>query len=151
MEISRKGIDYIGVTASYLCHDGEGNVVLSKRGVNCRDEHGRWDCGGGSVEFGHTGEETVRKEVKEEYCADALEVEFLGFRDVFREQDGNKTHWVSLDYKVLVDRSQVQNGEPHKFDDVRWFPFGQFPEPMHSQWPFFLAQYKGRLNIHAAR
>jgi ADP-ribose pyrophosphatase YjhB (NUDIX family) len=143
----KKGEDYIGVTVSYLCHDGAGNVVLSKRGVNCRDEHGRWDCGGGSIEFGHTAEETVRKEVKEEYSADALEIVFLGFRDVFREQNGKKTHWISLDYKVLVDRSQVKNGEPHKFDEVRWFPFSALPEPMHSQWPMFVGQYRDTLGM----
>lgn len=143
----KKGEDYIGITTSYLCHDGVGNVVLSKRGVNCRDEHGRWDCGGGGVEFGHTAEETVRKEVKEEYGAEAREVVFLGFRDVFREQNGKKTHWVSLDYKVLVDPSQVKNAEPHKFDEVRWFRLDALPEPMHSQWPLFMKQYKRVLDI----
>lgn len=141
----KKGEDYIGVTVSFLCHDGAGNVVLSKRGVNCRDEHGRWDCGGGSIEFGHTAEETVRKEIKEEYCADAIAIVFLGFRDVFREQNGKKTHWISLDYHVLVDKATVANGEPHKLDAVAWFPLNSLPEPMHSQWPAFLKLYQARL------
>lgn len=141
----KKGEDFIGVTVSYLCHDGNGNVLLSKRGVNCRDEHGRWDCGGGSIEFGERAEETVKREVREEYLADALEIAFLGHREVFRENAGKHTHWVSLDYLVLVDREMAGNGEPHKLDAVEWFEFASLPEPMHSQWPLFLEQYRERL------
>jgi 8-oxo-dGTP diphosphatase len=58
---------------------------------------------------------------KEEYCADVLEYEFLGYRDVHREHEGNRIHWLALDFKVLVDPAQVKNGEPHKFDAVEWF------------------------------
>jgi 8-oxo-dGTP diphosphatase len=145
MDGMKKGKDFIGLTASFLCHDGEGNVLLAKRGPQARDEHGRWDCGGGGVEFGDTAEDTVRKEIREEYCTDALEIEFLGYRDVFREQHGRKTHWLSLDYLVRIDREKAGNGEPHKLDEVRWFPFSALPEPMHSQWPKFLEQYRGKL------
>lgn len=141
----KKGEEYIGITVSFLCHDGKGNVLLSKRGTNARDEHGRWDCGGGGIEFGDTAEQTARKEIKEEYCTDVLELEFLGYRDVFREQGGKPTHWLSLDFKALVDPAQARNGEPHKLDEVRWFPIEALPEPMHSQWPNFLKQYSSRL------
>ncbi|MHB1086646.1 MAG: NUDIX domain-containing protein [Minisyncoccota bacterium] len=141
----KKGEDFIGITVSFLCHDGRGNVLLSKRGKNARDEHGRWDCGGGGVEFGDTVETTLGKEIQEEYCTSVLSAEFLGFRDVFREKDGRKTHWVSLDYLVLVDAKKWGNGEPHKLEEVRWFPFTHLPDPMHSQWPMFLEQYASKL------
>ncbi len=141
----KKGEDYIGVTVSFLCHDGKGRVLLSKRGVNARDEHGRWDCGGGGVELDDTVEHTLRKEIQEEYLTAVLDATFLGFRDVFREQNGRKTHWLSLDYLALVDAEKWGNGEPHKLDDVQWFPFSELPEPMHSQWPLFLKQYRERL------
>jgi ADP-ribose pyrophosphatase YjhB (NUDIX family) len=143
----KKGEDYIGLTVSFLCHDGEGNVFLSKRSVNCRDEHGRWDCGGGGVEFGHTAEETVRKEILEEYGSESLEIEFLGYRDVFREQNGKPTHWMSLDFSVRIDRAQARNAEPHKFDEVGWFKKDALPEPTHSQWPMFLEKYGERLGM----
>jgi hypothetical protein len=45
-------------------------------------------------------------------------VEFLGFRDVHRENNGEKTHWIALDFKVLVDPKNAAVGEPHKFDKV---------------------------------
>jgi 8-oxo-dGTP diphosphatase len=141
----QKGEDYIGVTVSFLCHDGKGNVLLSKRGPKARDEHGRWDCGGGGVEFGDTAEATLRKEIKEEYLTDVLDAVFLGYRDVFRELNGAKTHWLSLDYLARVDSASWGNGEPHKLDEVRWFPYRALPEPMHSQWPMFVEKYGNRL------
>lgn len=129
----KKGEDYVGVTLSFFCHDGKGNFILAKRSTNCRDEHGRWDFGGGSVEHGDTVEERLRQEIKEEYCTDVLSFEFLGYRDIHREHDGKQTHWISLDFKVLVDPAQVRNGEPHKFDDLGWFTLDALPSPLHSQ------------------
>ncbi len=45
-----KGIDYIGVASVFYCSDGKDNILLHKRSRNCRDEIGRWDCGGGGNE-----------------------------------------------------------------------------------------------------
>lgn len=142
-----KGIDFIGITVSFLCHDGKGNILLNLRSNNCRDEHGRWDGGGGGLEFGDTVEGTLRKEIKEEYCADVLEAEFLGYRDIFRQQDDIETHWVSLDFKVLVDPAQVKIGEPNKFDDIGWFSLSTLPSPMHSQFPKFMENYRRKFEL----
>lgn len=140
-----KGEDYVGVCVVYLCHDGQGNVLMAKRSARARDEQGRWDIGGGGLEFGDSIEETLRKEIKEEYCADVREFEFLGYRDVHRQHDGNPTHWIALDFKVLVDKKQVKNGEPHKFDALEWFRLDALPSPLHSQLPTFLNNYRSRL------
>jgi 8-oxo-dGTP diphosphatase len=130
------------------------NVLLSRRkrqlrieqaGENCRDEQGRWDFGGGGLDVHDTVEDTLRKEIKEEYCAEVLEYEFLGYRDVHREsEEGTKTHWIALDFKVLVDRDSVKNGEPHKFDEINWFTIDSLPQPLHSQIPKYLQTYKDR-------
>ena len=141
----KKGVDHTGVTIVFACHDGNGNYLHAKRGVNCRDEQGTWDPGGGGLELHDTVEETLRKEIREEYCTDVLEYEFMGYRDVHREKDGVKTHWIALDFRVLVDRSQVQNGEPHKMDEVAWFRLDELPSPLHSQYPLFLEKYKEML------
>jgi len=141
----QKGVDFIGNAVVYFCHDGKGNFLLNKRNQNCRDEKGMWDPGGGGIELGDSVIETLKKEIKEEYCTDVIEYEFLGYRDVHRENNGTKTHWIALDFKVLVDRTLVQNGEPHKFDTVEWFTLDSLPAPLHSQFPHFLDLYKGRL------
>ncbi|MCX6778717.1 MAG: NUDIX domain-containing protein [Candidatus Magasanikbacteria bacterium] len=141
----KSGTDHIGVGVCYFCHDGAGNIVMSKRNQNARDEKGRWDIGGGAVEFGSTAEETLRKEIKEEYSTDVVDFEFIGFRDVLREYEGQPTHWLMLDYKVLVDKDLVANGEPHKFDDVTWFTLESMPKEIHSQLKIFLEKYKNEL------
>ena len=141
----KKGEDYTGVAVVFFCHDGKGRFVMNKRGQNCRDERGCWDPGGGGIEHGQTVEETLRQEVAEEYCTDILDYEFLGYRDVHRESDGKKTHWIALDFKVRVDPAKVTNGEPEKFDAVEWFAMDNLPTPLHSQFPKFLELYKERL------
>ena len=141
----KKGLDYPGVAIVYFCHDGKGRFLLNLRNQNARDEQGRWDCGGGALEHGEEVIEAMKREIKEEYMTDVLDFKFLGYRDVHREQNGQKTHWIALDYKVLVNAELAGNGEPHKFDQVKWFEWHEFPENLHSQFPVFLKHYQDRL------
>jgi 8-oxo-dGTP diphosphatase len=141
----KKGVDFTGITVVYCCHDKEGNILLAKRSKNCRDEHGRWDNGGGGVEFGDNVIDTLKKEIAEEYCTDVLDFEFLGYRDVHREHEGKKTHWIALDFKVLVNKDKVKIGEPHKFDDIGWFKRNELPENLHSQLPYLFDKYKDKI------
>ena len=141
----QKGIDYVGITVSYMCHDGHGNFVMNKRGINCRDEHGCWDFGGGGLDFGDSVEKTLLKEIKEEYCADSHNYKFLGYSDMFRKMKGVDTHWLKLTFLVEVDRLKVKNGEPNKFDDIGWFRLNNLPKPLHSCIPSQLEQFKDQL------
>lgn len=142
----RKGFDYPGISICYFCHDGKGNFVMAKRSKNCRDEHGRWDIGGGALEFGENIEDRLKIEIKEEYCTDVLEFDFIGFDDVHRVHNGEKTHWVALSFKVLVDKNKVKIGEPHKFDDLKWFTLDNLPDGLHSELPKFFKKYREKLN-----
>ena len=151
----KKGVDYTGVCVVYFCHDGKGNVLMGKRSQKTRDEQGKWDIGGGSLEFGERVEEALKREVNEEYSTDVLKHEFLGFRDVHRthlDTDQKisviplkKTHWIALDFKVLVDPSKVKNGEPESIDEIGWFTINRLPENLHSQLPLFFEKYKEQL------
>lgn len=143
----QKGIDYIGIAVAFLCHDGKGNVLMAKRSINARDEHDKWDIGARGIELGDTVQETLEKEIKEEYCADIVGTDFLGYRTVFREHGGKKNHWIMFDFKVQVKPEMVKNGEPHKFDELKWFPINSMPKPenMHSQIPNFIMAYHEKL------
>ena len=142
----QKGIDHIGVAVSYYCHDGRGKYLMNKRGVNSRDEHGAWDFGGGGIEFGEKIEETLRRELKEEYCVEHITYSFIGFNDNFREQNDKKVHWIQFHYLVLVDPNEVKNGEPDKHDEIGWFTIDNLPSPLHSQTLKELEMYKDKLN-----
>lgn len=138
----KKGIDFPGISIIFACHDGAGNYLFAKRSKNCRDEHGTWDPGGGGLEFGDSVEDTLRKEITEEYGTRILRKEFLGYRDVHRIYDGQKTHWITLDFRVWVDRRAVRNAEPHKHEEIGWFRLDQLPAPLHSQFPYFIEKYR---------
>lgn len=140
---TRAGIDYPGVTVVFFCHDGRGNLLLGKRTDQCRDEQGRWDPGGGELEFGQDVVHCLREEVRQEYGADVLDYYFLGYRTVFRWPNNVLTHWIALDFMVLVEPNTVINGEPEKKSEVRFFPANEpLPEPGHSQLPYAWLQYR---------
>jgi len=138
----RPGLDYVGVCVVFICHDGRGSFVMARRGAAARDERGRWDIGGGAVELGQTVEAALDAEVRQEYGASCAEKRFLSFRDVIRPGEDGSTHWLALDFAVLVDRAQVRNNEPHKLDEVGWFTLSRLPAPLHSALPAFLARYR---------
>jgi len=140
-----KGVDYPGISVCFICHDKENNYLFCKRGEHCRDEQGRWDCGAGALEFGDDVLDTLKKEISEEYCTDVISHEFLGYRDVHRVHNDKKTHWLMLDFKVLIDKDKVKNGEPHKFDEIGWFKLDNLPSPLHSQWNKFYEKYNSIL------
>ena len=141
----KQGVDYVGVAIVYFCHDGKGNFIMAKRSQKARDENNKWDIGGGGLDFDISVEDTLRKEIKEEYCTNVLSYEFLGYRDVFRINKIQKTHWVTLDFKVLVDPKMVKIGEPEVFTDLSWFRLEKLPTEIHSQLPIFLNKYQDKL------
>jgi 8-oxo-dGTP diphosphatase len=142
--VSVPGVGYIGVSVVFLCHDGNGRFVMAKRSELARDERGRWDIGGGAIEFGQTAEDALAAEIRQEYDVAAERSTFLGYRDVIREQ----THWLALDFAVLVDPATVRNNEPHKFDDIGWFTLAELPSPVHSGVSGFFARYPDALARH---
>ena len=141
----QKGVDFPAVAVGYLCHDGKGNFLFNKRSKNCRDEHGTWDFGGGALDLGVSVEECFLRELKEEYCVEPISYEFIGYEDLFREINGKKTHWISLDFLVLVDKEKVKNGEPNKFEELGWFKLTALPSPLHSSVPGILKKFKNKL------
>lgn len=130
----KRGFDYIGVSVCFFCHDGKGNLLLQKRNKNCRDEQNTWDCGGGCMKFGETFEQAARRELKEEYRCDALNLQLCGFNNVLRIHDGRPTHWIIIVFSALVDPKKVKVGDKHKIDEVKWFPKNQLPSPLHSMY-----------------
>lgn len=134
----RRGIDHIGVTINFLIHDGNGKILLQKRSINCRDEQGKWDIGGGAVEFGESLEEALLRELMEEYNVKPLEYDFTRVGTALRKHNGIDTHWVYVNYRVLVDPNEIKIGEPHKVDEIGWFFLNEIPSPRHSMFDIAL-------------
>ena len=129
----KRGVDYIGISASFVVHDGQGRVLLQKRGQRARDENGKWDVGGGAIEFGESISEAVSREIFEELCVMPMSIDFLTVYDAFRVNKSIKTHWVAIMHAVQVDPDKVKIGEPDKIDEIGWFTSKKLPSPLHSQ------------------
>lgn len=134
-----KGISFVGVATTAICHDGKGNILMMKRGPKARDENGRWDILGGGLKHGVKIEQNLLREIEEELCTTGEEVIPIGVRDVHRVlEDGSATHWVALDHVVRIDREKVKIGEPGVIDEIGWFQLDALPSPLHSQFPKLL-------------
>lgn len=144
----KRGVDHIGISASFIVHDGKGRVLLQRRGSGARDENGNWDVGGGAIEFGESIDEAVKREIKEELSVSTLDIKFLSVYDAHRELNGVKTHWVAIMHAVLVDPKKVKIGEPDKIDALDWFTSDNLPSPLHSQ---FWKSYQIALDMGIAK
>jgi len=128
------GINCIGVTCVFYCYDGKGNLLLHKRTDKCRDEHGRWDCGGGAMKFGETFEQTVKREIFEEYCAKPLKIQLVGVNNLLRLHNKIKTHWIAVVFAVKVDPKKIEIGDSKKMEKIGWFKPNKLPKPLHSMY-----------------
>ena len=142
-----KGVSFVGVSTVFLCHDGNGKIFLSKRSKKARDEHGRWTPGAGGLKHGQSLEQNIRRELNEENDAEALEIVFLGYKNLFRKlDDGTPTHWLVMNFAVLVDPTQMKINEPDMVDGFGGFTLDALPTPLHSEFNKFVDEYNLRLN-----
>jgi len=145
------GVDYTAMAVAFCCHDGKGNFLLHKRSQNCRDERGAWDCGAGQLEFGESIEEGLRREIREEYGCEAEIGEQIGVYTRSRvNHEKQPTHWLSVAYFAQVDPDQVVLNEPKSMDEIGWFRFGEFPEPLHTSWQKVIKEIPERFLAYSA-
>ena len=114
----RKGIDFIGVGAGAIIFNGEGKVFIAQRGLKARNEAGKWDFPGGSVEFGERCEDAIAREIKEEFGMDIKVLEFLEVVDHIISEE--KQHWVSPSYIAKHIGGEATIVEPEKCIGFKW-------------------------------
>lgn len=117
--LMKKGIDYIGVGVGALIINNEGKTFLAKRGKEVRNEKGLWEFPGGGVRFGDTVEDTIIREIKEEYGVDIEIIELLGVNNHIIPDE--KQHWVSPCFICKIISGMPEILEPHKCDEIGWF------------------------------
>ena len=87
-----------------------------------------WGPVGGHLEFGETFEACAIREAKEEAGLIISSPEFIGAsNDIFVNE--NK-HYVSIFMRATISSQQkIQNLEPHKTVEWKWFDFSNLPVP----------------------
>ena len=78
----KQGIDYIGIGVGAAIFNKQGKVFITLRGKKAKNERGKWEIPGGSVEFGETMEQALKREIMEEHGIEILRR--LPFQDVGR-------------------------------------------------------------------
>lgn len=122
----KKGVDYIGVGAGAVIRDREGRFFLARRGRNARNESGKWEFPGGSVEFGERLEDALVREVREEY---GFEIAVDRLLDVVNHIiPAEDQHWVSPTFLCTYTSGIPRILEPHKCYEIGWFALDDIPE-----------------------
>jgi len=145
------GVDFIGITTPFYCNDGKGNFVFHKRSKNCRDEQGKWDPGSGQLHIGETPQQSVLREVAEEYGVKGKIQEQLPAHSIFRTHNGRATHWLAVPFFVLINPKKVRLNEPKKMVEIDWFTLDKLPEPLHTGFHFTLTHYQDYFKKYKAR
>lgn len=113
------GIDYIGVGVGAAIFNREGKLFLTLRGKKAKNEQGKWEIPGGSVEFGETLEQAIKREIKEEHGIDIEVIELLDVCSHIIPDEHQ--HWVSPTYICKIVNGEPKIVEPEKCDAFGWF------------------------------
>jgi 8-oxo-dGTP diphosphatase len=113
------GKDYIGVGVGAVIMNEDGKFLLMKRGPKSKSEVGTWEKPGGSVEFGETLENALKREVKEELGVAIKIIKLLHVADHII--DDEQQHWVSPAYICKIVSGVPKIKEPDKCDEIGWF------------------------------
>ena len=110
-------------TATAVCVDGDGRVLLTRRAIE--PNAGAWDLPGGFVDEHEHPLDALRRELREETGYEVEPVELLG---IWMDQyGGDSTAHTTMN---LFWAARVLRGEPQPADDVselRWFAPDELP------------------------
>jgi len=124
----KRGIDYIGVGVGAIIVDNRGRLFLARRGTKAKNERGLWEFPGGSVEFGETMADALRREMWEEFGIEITVGKLLDVVDNILKEEGQ--HWVSPTYLCTIAAGEPHIREPEKCAEIGWFPPDAVPKEL---------------------
>ena len=104
----------------------DGMVLLGKR----KNAHGdgTWNFPGGHLEFGESLEQCAAREVLEETGLEIGNIKPAALtNDVFENE---KKHYITIIMQAEILHGSVENKEPHKCEEWKWFDLNDLPEPL---------------------
>lgn len=122
----KPGKDFIGVSAFALIFNDKDQVLLvnhkptEKKSADFAD---RFSMPGGTVEFGETFVDALRREVKEELDLDIFDEQLINHNDYIKIDK----HWIALNFTAKTN-SVPKNLEPEKISQIEFFDIDKVPE-----------------------
>lgn len=114
----KKGVDYIGVAVGAMVFNQAGQVLIAHRGPKAKNESGKWEFPGGSVEMFESLEEAIHREIREEFGIEVKIVEMLDVVDHILKEENQ--HWIGIAYIAEHISGELQLKEPEKIDAAKW-------------------------------
>jgi mutator protein MutT len=125
----KPGVDYIGVGVGALIFNEKGELFLMKRGRKAKNEVGRWEAPGGTVDFGETLEQAIVREMQEEFGIDIEVIEQLPATDHLIPEENQ--HWVPTCFISKIKAGEIPKiTEKEKCEDIGWFALDDLPQPL---------------------
>jgi 8-oxo-dGTP pyrophosphatase MutT (NUDIX family) len=114
---------------------GEKYVLATKRGKGAADNHGKWCCPCGYLDYGETLVQAVQREVKEET---GLEIDTQGMIQFGIQSDPNDSPKQNVTvrytgYHSMEDTLSLAFCEPGEVEAVMWIPLKEVPD---REWAF---------------
>lgn len=146
----KSGVDYVGVGVGAVIFNNEGKIFLSLRGDKAQNDRDKWECPGGTVQFGETLKETIVREMREEFGVDIEAIEQLETVDHLIPQD--KQHWIAISFLCKITKGTPKILEPHKCKKVGWFTIREMEQmPLACPTTYRLLEMKRKLKIIDSR
>ena len=114
------------IPAAYVILRRENKILLQRR-LNTGYEDGNYGLVSGHVEQGEAYQNAIMREAKEE-AGVILRLEDLRFAHLMHRKDiGEDNERADVFFVVERWEGEVKNVEPHKCDDLSWFPVNNLP------------------------
>lgn len=115
----RVGRDCIGVSVFALIFNDKNEVLLVNHKKTEKKPKGFsecWSMPGGTVEFGETCVEALRREIKEELGVKIYEEKLINYNDFIFD---NK-HWTGINFRAKT-KDEPRIMEPDKISEIKFF------------------------------
>ncbi|RUS46226.1 NUDIX domain-containing protein [Cohnella sp. AR92] len=106
--------------------NGKNEILLLKR-RNTGFEDGKWSVVAGRID----GNEEVKSAAIREAFEEAgvkIKQQYLEVIGIMHRRDKSSKEWIDFFLTVHEWEGDISNKEPHKCEELRWFPLSELPE-----------------------
>ena len=136
----KPGKDFIGIGVGAFILNDKDELLMLLRAKDSKVEPGTWMIPGGSVDFMEKRAETVKREILEEIGVEIDIIEELKTDDHLLIDQ----HWITTTFVCEIKSGEPKILEPHKHDDIGWFPLDEMPDNLSNATINSIKRYKER-------